>query len=344
MHSDPHNILLAHIAGLTKTTLALPALHSLRRHFDRSRITIISSSAGAELLKLAGCADVVLPVGRIKQAELLNPRLLYNSAKVCGAMRRSNFDLSIEFETNLEGEIILQLAGPASGNRPDRLKRGLAGLIERAAQGLLKRPPKLIHAAHEYLKILEPLDVRPVESQPRLTTDRASDETIERLLNRGRMSAGELLIGIHPGAGPGKSRWPLERFASIARRMIHNFDARVIIFAGPSERGISKSIAETLPARRALTIESPRLSEFVSLAARLSVLVANHSGPAHVAAATGTPVVAASITSGPSAQDLLGKHHLHIRGPHVESIPEDTIYEAACSLIKTSRAEILRAR
>jgi ADP-heptose:LPS heptosyltransferase len=75
----------------------------------------------------------------------------------------------------------------------------------------------------------------------------------------------------------------------------------------------------------------------------LSVLVANHAGPAHVAAAVGTPVVAASTFAGPSAQDLLSKHHAHIRRQRAETIPEEEVYEAACRLLKTSRAEILRA-
>jgi ADP-heptose:LPS heptosyltransferase len=237
----------------------------------------------------------------------------------------------------------MRLANPRSRlNRP--MNKGLAVVIEKVAKVLLRQPPKLIHAAHHYLKLLEPLGVRPIESEPRLATDRASDESIDRLLRKHGVGMGELLVGIHPGSGIGRERWPRSRFASIASRMIHNFDARVIVLAGPAERGAAKKMVAELPAKRAIAIESPKLTDFVSAVARLSLLVANCSGPAHVAAATGTPVVAVSVTAGPSPHDLLGGHHEHIRGSHVDLISEEDVYNAACRLLKTSRAEFLRSR
>ena len=343
MHSNPHHILVAHLTGLTETILALPALRALRHHFERSAITIVSSAAGAEVLRLAGCAETILAGGRISGGEWSDPRGLYRSAQVCRELRRGRFDLSIEFEPGLENGILQRFAQPASrlAQRPT-LNRGFGALIERIAAGLLKQPPPLIHLAHRYLKLLEPLGVRPIEALPRLATDRAADQRVDRLLDRHRLAGGELLVGIHTGAGA--PRWPRERFASIAARMIHNLNALVVVFAGPRERGSAKTLAAALPAKRAIAIESPKLSDLISWAARLSVLVAPLHGPAHVAAAAGTPVVAASISTGPSPQDLLGEPHLHIRGPSAETISEEAIYEAACRLIKTNRAERLRAR
>jgi len=343
MLSDSQNILVTHIAGLTQTTLALPALRSLRSHLPHSRITIVSGSIAADLVKLAGCADEILPVARFRHAEFLDPRALYRSAKAWGELRRANYDLAVELYADTESEIILRLANPRSRlNRP--MNNGLAVVIERVAQALLRQSPKLIHAAHHYLKLLEPLGVRPVESEPRLATDRASDESVDRLLRKHAVGMGELLVGIHPGSGVGRERWPRSRFASIASRMIHNFDARVIVIAGPAERGAARRLVAELPAKRAIAIESPKLTDFASAAARLSLLVANHSGPAHVAAATGTPVVAVSTTSGPSPHDLLSGHHEHIRGSHVDLISEEAVYDAACRLLKMSRAEFLRSR
>src|SRR5262249_56946662 len=113
--------------------------------------------------------------------------------------------------------------------------------------------------------------VRLVEGERRIGTLRESDERIESLLGKHNVRCGELLIGVHPGAGAGKPRWPLARFASIAARMTHNFGARVLVFAGPGERGLAKRLVAMLPARRAIAIESPRITDFVSAAARLSL-------------------------------------------------------------------------
>jgi len=343
MGSDSQNILVMHIAGLTQTTLALPALRSLRSHFPHSRITIVTSATAADLLQLAGCADEILPVARFRQTDLLNPGRLYRSAKVWSGLRGSSYDLAIEFTANTESGILLQLAAaPNRLNRP--ANKGIAVVIERLTRALLKQPAKLIHAAHDYLKLLEPLGVRPLESEPRLVTDRAADEAIDKLLRKHAVGMGELLIGIHPGAGVANTSWPRTRFASIAQRMIHNFGARVLVFAGPEERGAARKLVAELPAKRAIAFESQKLTDFASAAARLSLLVANQSGPAHVAAATGTPVVAVSVSAGPSPHDLLGARHEHIRGSHVDLISEEAVYEAACRLLKMNRAEFLRSR
>lgn len=343
MGSAVQNILVAHIAGLAETTLALPALRSLRSHLPRSRITIVSSADAAAVLQLAGCVDEILPVARLRRADLLKPGILYRSTRVVRGLRSQAYDLAIELAANRESGVILRLALAR-----ERLSRpshgGAAVILERVARVLLKQPPELMHAAHDYLKLLEPLGVRPSESEPRLVTNRASDDAIERILNKHGVGMGELLIGIHPGAGAGQASWPRTRFASIASRMIHNFNARVLVFAGPAERGAARKMVAELPAKRALAFESPKLADFASAAARLSLLVANQSGPAHIAAATGTPVAVVSLTSGPSARDLLGERHQHIRGLHVDLISEEDVYEAACRLLKTNRAEILRTR
>src|SRR5262245_62816834 len=81
MPTEPRHILIVHVAGLAETTLALPALRALRQHLPQSRITVVSSPAGADLLRLAACVDEILPVARFRNAELLDPRKFYRAAK-----------------------------------------------------------------------------------------------------------------------------------------------------------------------------------------------------------------------------------------------------------------------
>jgi ADP-heptose:LPS heptosyltransferase len=340
--TDSKHILFFHIAGLAQTTLALPALHSLRQQLPQSRITVVSSPTGAELLRLAECADEILPVARFRDAEFLNPRKFYRAAKSLKELRREHFDLAIEFKTGSESSLVFQFVH--SRERLSGKKRGVEAALDRLSKAISGASSLGMHVAHEYLRKLEPLGVRPVEAEPRISTLRESDERIERLLAKHNVGFGELLIGVHPGAGEGEPRWPFDRFSSIAARMIHNFDARVLVFAGPSERGLAKRLAATLPARRAIALESPAITDFVSGAARLSLFIGNHSGPAHVAAAAGAPVVVASTFVQSSPQDALGSLVEHVRASHVTLISEEDIYEAACRLLKANRAEFLRSR
>jgi ADP-heptose:LPS heptosyltransferase len=345
MPTASQHILVVHVAGLAQTTLAIPALHSLKSHLPQSRITVVSSSTAADLLRIAGGVDEVLPITRLQGAEFLNPSKFIRATKSLGELRREYFDLAIEFKTNTESGIVLQFAHPRERlTGRSNFNKGFEAALDRLTKAISKRPAALRHAAHEYLKKLEPLGVRPIEAEPRITTLREADERFDKLLSKHNIEFGHLLVGVHPGAGPGKPRWPIDRFASVAARMIHNYDARALLFAGPNERGLAKRLAGMLPAKRAIVLESPKIADFISATARLSLFIANHSGPAHVAAAAGAPVVVASTSVQPSASDLLGPRVDHIRAPHINMISEEDLYDAACKLLKINRAEFLRSR
>ncbi len=350
MTSQPLNILVLHVGGLTETTLGLPALRSLREHFRSSRITIATSSAAAELVRLGECADEILPVARLR-AEILSPGLFYRSFRAVQALRAATYDLAIELHRSREASFILPMVKAhkrllvSDAGHQNRLLQTVAQTVAqtvgRLAGGLGGQARQPEHLAQQFLRRLEPLGVRPIESEPRLITDKDSDARMEKWLEKNGVNFGELLVGIHPGAGATIERWPFERFTSVATRLIHNFNARVIVLGGASERGLAKRIVKTLPPKRALTLQSPGLSDFVSLLARLSVLVGNHSGPAHIAAAIRTPVVVASALLESSEVNLLSANHIPIRHTSAAMIQEEDIYEAACRLIKSNRAHSL---
>ena len=348
--TTPQNLLVVHIAGLSQSILALPALHALRQHLPQARITVASSSTAAELIELAGVANEVLPVGRLRRAEWLRPRAAWNSRTTLRELRQGYYDLAIELTTNTEAGALLHMAEPRAqlGKRRNRLSHGLSIVLERITQKLVAPSspfaPQCINDAMRYLQKLEPLGVRPTMAEPQLTTDRAADEQIEKLLTRHGVAFGELLIGIHAGASKPKPRWAFDRFVNLAARMHHEFHARVVIVAGAQERGLARQIVRQLPPKSAITYESSKPVELLSLLARCSLVVANHSGPAHLAAAAGVPVVVLSPHPTATPQDVLGKHQLHVRAPHVALISEEAVYDAACQMLKSSRASGLSAR
>jgi ADP-heptose:LPS heptosyltransferase len=340
MYREPQEVLVLHVAGLGRSTLALPALRSLRRHLPDSQITIVAGMAGAELFDGTGCANAVLGVGRLRRG---TPHALFHTRKSIEELRHNTYDVAIALSEAPENALILRLLRSHVRSRLERQGGGnsITRALERIAGRLSGGQAPFSHAAHEYLRALEPLGVRPLEAEPRLNVERKSVEKLDKILSKHKVASGSLLIGVHPGSGRGKTRWPVERFASTASRLIHNYDAYVLVFGGPGERRDAKRLAAQLPLGRGIAVESPHVADFAGAVSRVSVFVANHSGPAHVAAAVGTPVVVASTLAGPSPEDLLSKHHAHIRRQRPEAIPEDEVYEAACRLLVLNRSEIL---
>lgn len=340
MYDNPRSLLIIHVAGIGETVMALPALRGLRQQLPQSRITIASGTAAAEILRLSGCADEILTIGRLRRGEAFRPLGIYRSVSGLRAASRLPFDLAVELKKNAESAVLMNFAKPRQRMNTDTGHQKLRSAFERLT-GSLTNDKAVRHQAQKYLDILAPLGVRPIETFPRLTTSRAADERIETLFEKQGLRTGSLLVGIHPGAGQIASRWSVEHFIHTAERFIHSFNARILVFAGPLERGTARRMVSALPKGQAVAFESLKLDEFASAMARLSLFIANHSGPAHLAAALGAPVIAASSVSNPSPVDILGRSVSHIRGKHIEDIPEDDVYEAACRLLKTSRADFL---
>lgn len=335
MNDSFQKIFVSHVTGIEKTVLALPALRSLRHTFPHSHIAIATSRTAAEIIQLSGCADAIYPVTR--SGELINPRASVQGIRALNSLRRERFDLALELHRTRESSLAKYFAQIGSPNK----KRKLLAQIR---EFILKRVSTERHLAQIYLDIVSEYGAFPIDTAPKLFTDRQSDERFDARLHKSNVRSDEILIGIHPGNSRLQQRWAAEQFAIVAGKFIHTMNARVFIFAGPNERGLAKNIARKLPPKKSLTFESLPLTTLSSAFARLSVLIGNASGPAHLAAALGTPVVVAAPTSLSHNVELLSSNHLYVRQNRIENISPDEVFEAAFQLVKSNRAEFLWSR
>ena len=335
MENSVGKIFVSHVAGIGQTVLALPALHALRVAFPQSQITIASSYSALDIVRLSHYANEVFPVGR--SSEILQPRASYQSLKSLRTLRREHYDLTIELQRGTAGGLARFLAQLGSNKKHQKL-------LTQIREAVWRHSLSDKHAAQLYLEIIGELGAFPIDREPKLFTERAADMRIETRLQKSGLLAGGLFIGLHPGAGHDKPRWPLEQFLVVAEKLIHLLNARVLVFAGPHEQGLARSVVKQLPAKHALAFDSAPLNDVTSALARLSVFISNHGGLTHLAAAVGTPVVAVSPLARSHANDLLSQNHLHLRKATLDAITTEEVYEAACQLIQSSRAEFLWAR
>lgn len=335
MTDSYQRIFVSHVAGIGQTVLALPALRALRAAFPQSQITVASSYTALEVVRLSHCANGVFPVGR--GSEIIHPRASFQSLKSYRTLRREQYDLTIELQRNSAGSFARFLAQLGSHKTHKKL-------LTQIREAVWRHSLSDKHAAQLYLEIMGELGAFPIDREPKLFTERAADLRIDTRLEKSGLLAGGLLIGLHPGAGHSKPRWPLERFLVVAEKLIHLSNARVLVFAGPHEHGLARSVVKQLPAKHALAFDADPLADVTSALARLSVFISNHGGLTHLAAAVGTPVVAVSPLARSHANDLLSQNHVHLRKAMLDAITTDEVYEAACQLIQSNRAEYLWAR
>ncbi len=100
---------------------------------------------------------------------------------------------------------------------------------------------------------------------------------------------GRPYVVLHPGASVPARRWPAERFRALAGRLADR-GWRVVVTGSPGERPLAKAVADGVPGAVDLA-GAGDLGLLAAILARARVLVVGNTGPAHLAAATGTPVV-----------------------------------------------------
>ena len=101
------------------------------------------------------------------------------------------------------------------------------------------------------------------------------------------------LVGLCPGAafGPAK-RWLPDRYADLADRLVGALNADVVIFGSRAEKPLAETIARTMQHTPTVLAGETALRQLIALMAQCRLIVTNDSGPMHLAAALGLPVVA----------------------------------------------------
>lgn len=97
-------------------------------------------------------------------------------------------------------------------------------------------------------------------------------------------------VALAPGAAHAAKRWPAERFGRLARRL-ENAGWPVVVIIGPDEEGLLREIEAAAKGRLASTLGGG-VDRVLGVCAESQLVIANDTGPGHVAAALGTPVLA----------------------------------------------------
>ena len=154
--------------------------------------------------------------------------------------------------------------------------------------------PKSAHQIYEYLHLAAALGANPEPLPPHCLSRRKKSK--RRRKNSGWRRLHGPVFGLNPGAeyGPAK-RWPVEKFIAAAKEIQQRTNCAWILFGGKSDVAIDRSksnppSASGNPAILNLAGKTS-LRELMSLLKLCRVLLTNDTGPMHVAAALGTPVV-----------------------------------------------------
>lgn len=185
-------------------------------------------------------------------------------------------------------------------------------LIRTSADGTHKEGSRLCpaaaHQTHEYLHLAAALGANsePIPSRLIVKTDEVRAVAAKFNLTAEAASR-RPFFGLNPGAtyGPAK-RWPAERFAAVAREVQRRTKCVCLVFGGKAEAALAHEVQAATGIRQPALLNlagQTTLRELCALLKLCSVVLTNDTGPMHVAAALGTPVV---VPFGSTSPDLTG--------------------------------------
>jgi ADP-heptose:LPS heptosyltransferase len=342
MSFSPRNILVIDFGQLGDVVLSLPALRAIRGRFPQARVTVAVGKPGAEVIRLSGHADETIVVDRVALRD--GPKLLSIGRifKIVKDVRGRQFDFVIDLHSLSETNLLGFLSGAPHRLFSRRPGRSLDFLARFDPRPPVETDHRQRHSVDRYLDVLLPLGVTGAERRPQLKIRAEDSATIDKLLLRTKADKGAPLIGLFPGAGHPSRRWPLDRFAELADYLVRNDDVRPIVFAGPEERELTPLIQKTFPAT---TVVFDRLTipQLAAAQARLAVFVSNDTGPMHMAAAVGTPVVLLLDRRAPESYLPLGEQHRIIYNNIIPEITVAEVYEATRAVLAGARTPTLFA-
>lgn len=280
-HIDPEKcdrVVVFSTNWIGDAVMTTPALAAVRSTFSNADITLVTNAMVAELFRHHPHVDRTLVYD--KKA---THRGISGFFRFCRKIRRQKHDLAILFQNAFEAALIPFLGGVSrrAGYRTDA--RGLL-LSHGVPVGKMVR--RLHHTSY-YLNMLKHLDIGGGDGSLHLAvTER------ERMAARRRLGPGSFMA-INAGASYGSAkRWYPERFAMVGDRLAEEYGVRILLTGGAGERKIGEDIAAAMRSRPVNLIGKTTVRQMMAVISQCRLMVTNDSGPMHVAAALGVPIVA----------------------------------------------------
>ncbi len=293
------NILLIRTDRFGEFLLNIPAMRALKEKYPQAKLTLAVNSAVCELAAAVECVD---------EAVVWDNAFKRN-------LREQKFDLCVVLNPTKEAHWAVFWAGIPRRVGYNR-KWGIL-LTHRL------KDTKHLGDRHEVDCNLELVGLIGAKTLDKTLKIKVDDSLFREFI-------GQKIVVIHPFTSDPVKQWPMERFKELAQRITQEMKVKVVLVGRVEDRGQSPS--RTVPLEVIDLINKTSLVELATLLKRCSLLISCDSGPMHLAAAVGTPVLALFRNDLPGKTARRwgpwGEGHIVIEKSSLNDISVDEVLEA----------------
>ena len=310
------NILIVKLSAIGDVIHTLPALNAVRNYYPEANITWLVEEDAASLVIGHRALNRVIVSKRKRWLKALRSLSLLSTIKeVYGfikVLRDTRYDMILDFQALLKSGILIALA---KGQRKIGFGKGLEHM-EHSYIFLNERIPAVdmeIHALTRGMMLLNAIGIPTNEVEYKLPVSNDDCEKVDELMKRHGINGVKSLIAINPVAKWESKLWPKERFARLADMIIDEYDAMIVFTGGSEDRPTIKDVMSAMK-RRALNLAGQTTLKMLAvLYEKTALVISTDTGPMHLAAAMGTPVVAIFGPTAPWRTGPYGSGHRVVR-------------------------------
>jgi len=294
-------IAIVKLSSIGDVVHALPAAALLRRALPDARITWVVERRASAILKDSPAIDELIEIdSRAWRKHALRGATLTDVRQTFARIRQANNDAQVDIAIDFQGLLKSGLVVRATGARR-RIGFETRELREPASRFFLTEQVNTADLPHVIDKnlALARTALERAGLAPEQISKHAADgyefpiavaPQDERYIDAAIQKHGSRFAILNPGGGWPTKLWPAARFGEVADWLMREHGLVSLITYGPGEEVLAEAVARASQTGAAVSLAST-LKQFVALARRASLFVGGDTGPLHLAAASGTPIV-----------------------------------------------------
>ncbi len=318
MDLNNKRILIIKPSSLGDVVHTLPLVHAIKRTYPNCYVAWIVQNAFAPLLEDDPDIDELIPINIPSTSEPSAGKGIYRRAALATLstirqlrrkLRCAPFDLALDLHASFRSGLFALAA-----KRAFRVGFFDARELNTFFQNdHVTCPPRLVHAVDKNLEFARYLGVEPKQEDFRIVVVEAQRERVLRLLNANGLVGHGRLVYINPCARWGTKLWTVEGWARICDILKRQSDTNIVIGGAAQDRVYAEDIKKASGTDCLIAAGLLTLRESTALLSLSDLYVGVDSGPMHIAAFVGTPVLALFGPTDPAKVGPYGIGHRVLR-------------------------------
>lgn len=293
---SPKRILIFNVNWLGDVLFSTAAIRNIRYNFPESYIACVVPSRCYPILNGNPHLNEVLVFDEKDRHKGILAKLSFVKL-----LKEKNFDTVFLLHRSFSRTLICRLAGISERIGYYTKKRGFL-----LAKKIMPPNSHTLHRIDYYLNLIEKAGFKVEDRFTEFVVSPEDEESTKDFLAKNSISKDDFLVGINPGGNWLPKRWPKDYWSVLADNLIRQFQAKIVITGGPSDKPLAEGIQDSMQEKPLIACGVFTIKQLGALCKRLDLFVTGDTGPLHIANSVGAKRIIALF--GPTDPAITGPY------------------------------------